>query len=578
MLATIKTLILLLVATALAAIGLLFPAHLRSVDSSVLQWAGEQERSAADKAWEVVNAAHIGPAQRIATATDLDEPTLKELQQRVNILLARNGQYQISGGPAPYFETFLSSAHPTGLKRDTPNAVLSLLLPRAERRQLVATLAESSNANIAALLSTRNLSGLIRLHPADHPAGAPYDAGVLSLALLIQGNYFKPGLAQEIGVMAQEAAAGNVSAVGAFENFTVGTLSLARRLDFRSLASLAEITETPTEWAEMGALFRAQPDRIDALYTTLRFSQQPNQVYQYIAEHPDSSNQDLDEALRDGPGAVKYLLNSEQPIFRERSLIANALVPLQAYRPSLFTSLTAQSRNLGLILKFACLTLAGLTFAFAMGAAWRGSQTDDEVRVSRHNPSVLARDALISLVVAITLWTLAEPDILKSHEDVADTAPRIEFAVASTLDSLKSPVKSMQELNQVTLLVLALFFIIQLVIYSFCLIKLREIAKQSIGPELKLRLLDNEDQLFDFGLYVGLGGTVLSLILVAVGIVEASLMAAYASTLFGIIFVALLKVLHLRPYRRKLIMQAGIGGQSPSGPVETAKLMKDIEL
>jgi hypothetical protein len=44
--------------------------------------------------------------------------------------------------------------------------------------------------------------------------------------------------------------------------------------------------------------------------------------------------------------------------------------------------------------------------------------------------------------------------------------------------------------------------------------------------------------------------------MVAIGLVEASLMAAYASTLFGILFVALLKVLHLRPYRRKLIMAA----------------------
>ncbi len=577
MLATLKTLILLLIAALLAVIGFMFPAHLRSVDSSVLQWAGQQERSAADKAWEVLNAAHIGPAQRITAATNLDESTRHELQQRVNILLARNGQYHISGGPAPYFEAFLSNAHPTGLKRDTPNAVLSLLLPRSERRQLVATLSESSNANIAALLSTRNLSGLIRLHPADHAAGAPYDAGVLSLALLIQGNYFKPGLAQEIGVLANEATSGNVSAVGAFEDFTVGTLSLARRLDFRSLASLAEITETPTEWAEMGALFRAQPERIDALYTTLRFSQQPATVYQYIAEHPDSSNQDLDEALRYGPGAVEYLLQSEQAIFRQRSLIAETLVPLHAYRPSFFVSLTAESRKLGLILKFTSLTLAGLAFAFAMGAAWRGSQSADEVRVSRHNPSVLARDALISLVVAITLWTLAEPDVLKSHGEIADTAPRIEFAAITSLVSLKSPVKAMQELNQVTLLVLALFFIIQLVIYSFCLIKLREIAKQSVGPELKIRLLDNEDNLFDFGLYVGLGGTVLSLILVAVGIVEASLMAAYASTLFGILFVALLKVLHLRPYRRKLIMQAGVA-EPGSAPVETAKLMKDIEL
>ena len=79
----------------------------------------------------------------------------------------------------------------------------------------------------------------------------------------------------------------------------------------------------------------------------------------------------------------------------------------------------------------------------------------------------------------------------------------------------------MQDLNQVTLLVLVLFFVLQLVIYSFCLIKLREVAKQQLSAEMKLKLLENEENLFDFGLYVGLGGTVLSLILVAVGVVEA---------------------------------------------------------
>ena len=68
----------------------------------------------------------------------------------------------------------------------------------------------------------------------------------------------------------------------------------------------------------------------------------------------------------------------------------------------------------------------------------------------------------------------------------------------------------MQEINQVTLLVLALFFIVQLVIYSFCLIKLKEIGEQKLSAELKLKLLENEENLFDFGLYVGLGGTLLS--------------------------------------------------------------------
>ena len=45
-----------------------------------------------------------------------------------------------------------------------------------------------------------------------------------------------------------------------------------------------------------------------------------------------------------------------------------------------------------------------------------------------------------------------------------------------------------------------------------------------------------------------------SLTLVVLNIVDASLMAAYASTLFGIIFVAILKIGFLRPFRRRLIL------------------------
>ena len=205
-----------------------------------------------------------------------------------------------------------------------------------------------------------------------------------------------------------------------------------------------------------------------------------------------------------------------------------------------------------------------------MGEAWRANLSEVKA-VERSTPSVMARNFFISLVVALTLWALFEPEILKSQttETNRDSTPHIKFVVADTLQSLKEPVKAMQEINQVTLLVLALFFIVQLVIYSFCLIKLKEIAEQKLSAELKLKLLENEENLFDFGLYVGLGGTVLSLILVAVGIVEASLMAAYASTLFGILFVALLKVLNLRPYRRRLIIEANsskVGNDSDSAP------------
>lgn len=563
MVGLIKTITLLLIATLLAMVALLVPAQIRSIDASVLELAGANESSIEDKIWEEVNAAYIGPAQRFARATETENPAQ---EARIQQLLKTNPDFAISGGPDRDFEDLLKQS----ATQRRSSAVIPQLLPRSERASLSETLATSRNLNVAALLSIRDLNGLLRLHPASHPAGAPYDSGVLTLALLIEGGHFQPSLAQQIGNLASLAAANNPDATIACEDLVIGTLSLGRQLDYCSLTSLAKFTETLGDWSQMAALFRAQPDRIDQLYTALRFSEAPDTLYNYLANHAETGNQDLDFALRNGPGAVSYLIHSEQPIYQPSSIAATVLNSLSPYRPQNFVTITLQQNSLGQLLKFSLLFLAGLAFAFAMGCAWRSS-LGNTTTVSRSNPMVVTRDVLISFVVVLTVWTFFEPDILKSHEPVSDAGPRIEFAVANTLQSIKSPVKAMQELNQVTLLVLALFFIIQLVIYCFCLIKIKEVAKQQLSANMKLKLLDNEENLFDFGLYVGLGGTVLSLILVAVGIVEASLMAAYASTLFGIIFTALLKVLHLRPYRRQLILEAGTT-EAPS------TLMKNIEL
>ena len=563
MVALLKTLTLLIFATALAITALLVPAHIRSIDPTVIELAGANGSSVKDKIWEEINAAYVGPAQRFAAATSHEDAAQ---QTRIQQLLEKNPNFASSGGPDRDFEDVLKRS----ATQRKSGAVIPQLLPRSERASLKQTLAASRNRNVTALLGIRDIAGLLRLHPASHPAGAPYDSGVLTLALLIEGGHFQPSLSQQIGNLATLSAGHHPEATIACEDLVIGTLSLGRQLDYCSLASLAEFTETLGDWSQMAALFRAQPDRIDQNYTALRFSKAPDALYNYLAEQAEAGNQDIDFALRHGPQAVNHLINSEQPIYQASSIAATVLDLLSPYRPQSFVEITLHQNSLGQALKFALLFLAGLAFAFAMGSAWRSS-LGNTTTVSRSNPMVMVRDILISLVVVLTIWTFFEPDILKSQESVSNAGPRIEFALADTLQSIKSPVKAMQELNQVTLLVLALFFIIQLVIYSFCLIKIKEIGKQQLSPDMKLKLLDNEENLFDFGLYVGLGGTVLSLILVAVGIVEASLMAAYASTLFGIIFTALLKILHLRPYRRQLILRAG-SNQAPT------TLMKDIEL
>ena len=556
MLAIAKSIILLAIAALLSAAAVLVPAHLRSMDITVIEASGDHGRALEAVLNETIRSAHIGPTSLLMAGTEVDSATRKAYASQIDALAKEHPSLRLSGGPDRNLEDFLELVQSSAGVGEFPLPILPQLLPRSERAALSNMLSESSNANVAALLEAREVAGLIRLHPASHAAGAPYDAGVLTLALLIESGHFRPILAQQIGQTAAQANVGNPAAVRALEDFVIATLSQGRQLDFRSLADLAEISETLPEWVQKATLFRAQPDRAPQLYSALRFTSNSAIVFDYLVEYAESGNSDLDTALRNGPKATLALLDSALPIYRPVGLVGKIADILASYQPQALIQLSSQQRKSALTLKFSLLVLAGLAFALAMGAAWRASLRK-VAPVDRDISSIIARNFFISLVVAITLWTVIEPEVLKSKNNITDSAPRIEFVVADSLQSLKEPIKAMQEINQVTLLVLVLFFIVQLVIYSFCLIKLKEIAKQKVSADLKLKLLENEENLFDFGLYVGLGGTVLSLILVAVGVVEASLMAAYASTLFGILFVAILKVLNLRPYRRHLIIEAG---------------------
>ena len=102
-----------------------------------------------------------------------------------------------------------------------------------------------------------------------------------------------------------------------------------------------------------------------------------------------------------------------------------------------------------------------------------------------------------------------------------------------------------------------------------------------VTPLVKLRLMENEENLFDGGLYVGIGGTAAALVLQVLGVIEPNLLAAYSSNLFGITCVAIVKIRHVRPYKRQLILdsqtvmpvytaaQAGTTGKAGVSPVVT---------
>ena len=78
-------------------------------------------------------------------------------------------------------------------------------------------------------------------------------------------------------------------------------------------------------------------------------------------------------------------------------------------------------------------------------------------------------------------------------------------------------------------------------------------------PLVKLKLMENEENPFDGGLYLGIAGTAAALVLQVMQVIESNLLAAYASNLFGIICVALVKIHHVRAFKRQRSSSAGQG-------------------
>jgi hypothetical protein len=179
----------------------------------------------------------------------------------------------------------------------------------------------------------------------------------------------------------------------------------------------------------------------------------------------------------------------------------------------------------------------------------------------------VAREALFALGFLLVVLLLSEPFLSQEGQ-------RMDFPIRLRLPTVGNllPAGTLNShgsfMNQLNLLTLLLFFVLQGLLYTACLVKLAEIRRQRVLARMKLRLLENEDHLFDAGLYLGFVGTIISLILVSLGIGKFSLMAAYSSTSFGIIFVSVFKIFHLRPARRKLLLEAEAAG--PGEPVAPA--------
>jgi hypothetical protein len=399
-------------------------------------------------------------------------------------------------------------------------------------------LSNSASLGVLTILKTYDVTATGRFVPANRPGGQPLEAMILLTGLLYQGNHLSETLQREVRLLAENAVAHND--LGDLEGFYLDLLSLSRRLDWTQLSELTSRTESVRTVGEYAQLSRVAPDQMPFIYSGALMSNSADRVASYLIRYGKAGAEDLRLALSDGQGAVNLLLQREVPVNRSPGPAMGAASALVLEHPRLMLGVKYAGYILGLFL-----ILRGLDLWIVAPAGGRYSGTNQRMR-----------SGVLAVVMSALLIVATEPFLLKA-------APSSEYRVHLAIPMLASTSTQTQpSSNQIpvtmetsTLVSIGIFAALQVGMYLACLRKIREIETQDASPLLKLRLMENEENLFDSGLYVGMMGTAAALVLQVVGVIEPNLLAAYSSNLFGIICVAMVKVRHVRNFKRRLILE-----------------------
>jgi hypothetical protein len=528
-----------------AAIAWLLPVSLKSVSKGLLRSAGAGTPSVAAFGRDLVASEKIGPARLLLEASKaVGDPRAPDLEAALEALSTRQPALVAWGGWDPSLDPLFNLRQRTPYGPSAP--VMTFLIPEVARNTVRAYLTNSGSIGVQAVLKTRDISSTGRFVPASRPGGQPLDALILLTGLLYQGEHLSPPLQREVRALAETAAARNE--LGDLEGFYMDLLSLGRRLDWTQLGELLKRTASVRTVGEYAHLSRVAPDQLPFIYSAALLSNSADRVAYYLIRYGKAGSEDLRLALADGQGAVDLLLQRAVPVNRSPGPAMGAAAALVLVHPRLMLALKYAGYILGLFL-----LLRGLDIWIVSPA---GGPTG--------GPQQHVRAGVLAVVMSALLVVATEPFLLKA-------APASEYRVRLVLPMLANsaaPAPPSQTSTPVTmetstLVSIGIFAALQVGMYLACLRKIREIEGQDASPLLKLRLMENEENLFDSGLYVGMMGTAAALVLQVVGVIEPNLLAAYSSNLFGIICVALVKIRHVRGFKRRLILEGQRASPAP---------------
>jgi len=540
---SIGIIILVVSGLALMTAGFLSPAHLRAVDARVIVRAGQGTASLVDEGLKLAEAGQTGPARLFLAAAERLGLAGKE---RLELALRNSAplKSQPWGGPAPELDQiFMNDSRARQLEG---RPVMELLLPRESRQTLLAFLSASPQSSVREILRTRTLTNLVHFSPAATSSGQPYDVATLLTALLFQGNHLARPLRDGFESLAFSAL--RRAEAQPLELAYLDLLSLAKRMNWAQLTLFLKGIESIETLRDTANLFRKNEAELPLIYAAVLLSGRPEEAARYVIDFGATGLSDLKSSLRSGQGAVRRLVQDQRRTFDpgwQGELAGRA--PFHLLSGPL-VELAVKSRWRALCIKY------GLFLAGAFCLAWAGASLWDRPEGLGAGRFFTASELSMAAALLALALLASEPFLLEQRQ-------KFEFPLHWKFPMVEGPVRAKIEktmkpmVDKFSLAALVLFLVIQVVIYIFCRRRLAEIRRQPMPGKLKLKVLDNEENLFDAGLYCGFVGTVISLVCISLGIIKPSLMAAYSSTSFGIIFVSVLKIFYLRPYRRQLIVE-----------------------
>jgi hypothetical protein len=520
------------------------PVHLKALSPAVLDQAGKDTPSVTRFGKQLLDSEKLGPAELVlAAAEGVKDPDAEVLRKGIQQVETNRPEWIAWGGWDPFLDPLFNLKENTGRRESTP--VLNFFITEKARKSLRSFLSNSRSLGVQSVLQTRDIQVTTQFIPVSRPGGQALDSVILLAALLYQGDHLSAPLQRELRGMAEVAVAHKQ--MGELELFYVDLLSLGKRLDWIQLAELMRRTGSVKTVGEFAHISRLASNDLPIIYTAALLADSADKVASYLIRYGKNGLEDLRQAVGHGQGAVQVLLLHQSPLSRTSTPSLGVAATLAFMHP-----------QVALGLKY----LAFLIGAFCI---FRGLETGFVAPATSEAPARM-KASVLAILTAALLILVTEPFLLRA---VPPSEFRLKFALPILVNTSASQPPTAPAPRAVmetsTLVSIAIFAALQVCMYLICLVKIREISRQIVPPLVKLRLMENEENLFDGGLYVGIAGTAAALVLQVLGVIQPNLLAAYSSNLFGITCVALVKIRHVRGFKRQLILESqnSLAGTAP---------------